>query len=372
VAEEKDDFSLFQIEMLGGNVIGQGTYGCAVVPPLLCKGRVREDMKEVKKASKKKTVGKVTLSIDAETELHISRILRKEKLWKNYFVLPEIESCQPVSTTRAENWDSCGITSQYDNNQLRQLVSEYGGKSFSTLSSMNLRPGVFDFFYFMRHTLEACAVLTLHNVVHYDLHRSNILVDSVGVPRLLDFGMAFDAKELDNKILNDRWKIYDPKFDSEPPEVSVITGYRKNMSLSFLIKDAVYGKPVFKSYELIFGVSREQIVKEFQKFIVQSKSFGEKNWVLFFQTYWPGFDSFALGAALLHILQTQLTWPSFTESDEWQKHEKTVYAVLKNMLNINPSERYDCVEALALFDPDNALLKRSESWLAARKAQRQV
>jgi serine/threonine protein kinase len=309
--------------------------------------------------------------MDAETELSISKILRGEKLWKNYFILPELDSCQPIETNRAENWDSCGITSQYKSNQLRQLVSEFGGKSFSSLGAINLRPGIFDFFFFMRHTLEATALLTLKGVVHYDLHRSNILIDTLGVPRLLDFGMAFDATRIDDQILNDRWKQYDPKYDSEPPEITVITGIRKGMNLDAAVKDCVYGKPVFKTYELIFGVPRLELIEKLRGFLKKSRSFEKHEWVTFFQTYWPGLDSFALGAALLHILQTQLTWPSFVESEEWQKNESKIYQVLKRMLSIDPSERFDCVEALYLLDPDNVVLKNNVSWIEARRTQRQ-
>jgi hypothetical protein len=379
--------------MLGGEVIGQGTYGCAVVPPLLCKGQVRQERKESSKKSGKKgmkgeskgkskgkgkgakeekSVGKLTLGMDAETEISISKLLRGVKLWKNYYVLPEVESCQPVSTDRAENWDTCGITSQYNGKQLRQLVSDFGGKSFSSLGATNLKPGAFDFLYFMRHMLEASALLTLHGVVHYDLHRSNILVDSMNVPRLLDFGMAFDARKITNETLDQRWKQYDPKYDSEPPEITVITGIRNDMSVSAVVNDAVFGKPVFKNYELIFGVSRDDIAKKLNLFLEKSNSFEKREWVRFFQTYWPGFDSFALGAVLLHILRTQLTWPSFVESNEWISKGDKVQNALKGMLNVDPSERYDCVEALAVLDPENAVLKNSEAWLAARKAQRQV
>jgi hypothetical protein len=358
--------------MRGGTVIGQGTYGCAVVPPLLCKGSVRQDRKEGSNAKdSKKTVGKLTLMMDAETELSISKILRGEKLWKNYFILPELNSCQPVEATRAENWGSCGITSQYKPNQLRQLVSEFGGKSFSSLGATNLRPGIFDFFFFMRHTLEATALLTLNGVVHYDLHRSNILIDNLGVPRLLDFGMAFDAKNITDQVLNDRWKQYDPKYDSEPPEITVITGIRKGMNLEAAIRDCVYGKPVFKTYELIFGVPRTELVAKLHRFLKNSRSFEKRDWVTFFQTYWPGLDSFALGAALLHILQTQLTWPSFVQSENWQKNENKINKVLQHMVAIDPSERFDCVEALNLLDPENVVLKNNASWLAAREAQRQ-
>ena len=357
--------------MLGGSVIGQGTYGCAIVPPLLCKGKAREARKD----QRGKKVGKLTLDMDAETEVKISKILRKESLWKNYFVLPEVESCEPLPKNRTENWYDCGITAQYKPDQLRQLVSDFGGKSFSSLSSTNLRPGTFNFLFFMKHSLEACALLTLRGVVHYDLHRSNILIDSMGVPRLLDFGMAFDAKEITEDTLNQRWKQYDPKYDSEPPEITVITGMRgsgsqRALSLEVATKDAVLGKPVFKEYEIFFGIDRERLIDSLRAFCVRSKSFVQKDWVTFFQTYWPGLDSFALGAALLNILKTQLTWPSFVDSKEWLKHGDTVMKTLQGMVNIDPSERFDCVEALEISFPDSVVLKHSADWLAARKAQR--
>lgn len=353
--------------MLGGTVIGQGTYGCAVVPPLLCKGQVRKDRKE-----KEKSVGKVTLTMDAETEVSISKMLRKEKLWKNYFVLPELNVCEPVEVNRSENWNRCQVTAVYKPNQLRQLTSDFGGKSFSSLSGLNLKPGTFDYFYFLRHTLEACALLSLNNVVHYDLHRSNILVDTMGVPRLLDFGMSFDAANIDEVVLSNRWKQYDPKYDSEPPEITVITGLRKGMKLEAALKDCVYGKPIFKLYELFFNIPRDKLVEQLGMFVKSSRSFEKHNWVLFFQTYWPGLDSFALGAVLLHLLQTQVTWPSFVESDEWKEKGEKISNVLKSMLNVNAADRYDCVEALNELYPDSVVLKNSESWLAARKTQRQV
>lgn len=119
--------------MFGGKLIGQGTYGCAVMPPLLCKGRARAEENESK-------VGKVTLDSDAKTELHISEILRKTNLWKHYFVLPELQACQPISVGRSEDWNECRITKEVGKGDLLQIVSRFGGRSFSTLGSYNLRP----------------------------------------------------------------------------------------------------------------------------------------------------------------------------------------------------------------------------------------
>lgn len=347
--------------MFGGVVIGEGTYGCAVNPPFLCRGQARNERKEAK-------VGKITLYDDAKTELEISRLLRKTSLWKNYFVLTDPEQCAPIEKGRTNDWQACKITAEYKKNQFLQITSDFGGTSLGT---MNLRPGDFDFFHFMNHLLEAGALLALQGIVHYDLHRSNILLDESGVPRLLDFGMAFETTLITDEVLGDRWKVYDPKFDSEPPEISIITGIRKKMGLSVLINECVYQKPVLREVEYILGVPRNDMVQELHGFFRKSKSFQAKEWPAFFKTYWPTFDSFAIGAVLLHILKIQLTWPSFTESDQWQANGERVYDILTKLLKVCPSDRYDCVEVLALLNPTSVVLKGSGAWLSARKTQRE-
>lgn len=348
--------------MFGGKLVGQGTYGCAVNPPFLCKGRVRAEQNESK-------VGKITVEDDAKTELHISKILRTSKLWKHYFILPELTSCEPLQKQRSEDWQECGITKEVPPNELLQIISSYGGRSFSSLGSISLHPSRFKYISFFQHLLEGSALLALKGVVHYDLHRANILVDRYNVPRLLDFGMAFSANELSYEIIDNRWKLYDPKYDSEPPEITVATGIRKGISFKNVVNASIFEKPVFKNYEIIFQEDRDVLVSQLESFCMKSKAFRRKDWLTVYKTYWPGFDSFALAAVLLNVLRTQLTWPEFVSSPEWQRKGDVILDVLKRMLNPNPSLRYDCVEALALYDPQNVVLRNSEAWLQARKRE---
>lgn len=347
--------------MFGGSVIGEGTYGCAVNPPFLCRGQARNEVKE-------KKVGKITLIGDAKTEIEISKTLRKAKLWKNYFVLADIEQCSPTEKTRAADWEACRITSEVQKNKLLQVTSDFGGTS---LSSFDLNPTDFDFFHFMKHLLEAGALLALQGVVHYDLHRSNILLDELNVPRLLDFGMAFEAAQISEAILGERWKVYDPKFDSETPEITIITGLRKNMNLEVVVNECIYQKPVLREVEFILEVPRIEMKTSLLSFFRKSKSVQSTDWVSFFKTYWPTFDSFAIGAVLLNVLKIQLTWPQFIESDEWKTRGEIIYEILKKMLNVSPFDRFDCVEALALYDSKSVVLKGSDAWLSERKKQRE-
>jgi serine/threonine protein kinase len=347
----------------GGAVIGQGTYGCAVSPPLLCRGQARNDRRA-------KQVGKITLKMDAAVELQIAEILRKAPLWKNYYVLPELTHCEPIPSGSA-NWGTCKITKTEEPEALKQVISDFGGRSFSSLSGKNLRPGSFDYFEFFEHLLEACAYLVLQGVVHYDLHRSNILIDPLGVPRLLDFGMSFSAQDINKNTIGTRWKVYDPKYDSEPPEVTIITGLRDKLSLATAIDECIYGKPVFSVAEDILEVSKATAKSQLQKFTERSASFQKQDWVAFWATYWTGFDAFAVGAVLLNVLKVQITLPQFTGDPRWIEKGDRIMEILTKMITPDPSERYDCVEALFLWDPKNALLRNNgAAWLETRRGQR--
>ena len=349
----------------GGAVIGQGTYGCAISPPLLCRGQARES----RLATRGKQVGKLTIQTDAMTELHIAKILRNTPLWKHYFIVPELTDCQPVAAG-SSNWDTCKITKTETEKTLKQVISDFGGRSFSSLAGKNLRPGSFDYFSFFEHLLEACAYLALQGVVHYDLHRSNILIDPLGVPRLLDFGMSFSAREIDKNSIGNRWKVYDPKYDSEPPEVTVITALREGLPVSQAIDECVTGKPVFSVAGDILSMSKSNAKLQLEAFVQRSTSFQKRDWVAFWKTYWTGFDAFAIGAVLLTVLKVQITLPEFTADTRWIQRGDILLEILAKMIHADPSERYDCVEALAMWDSENVLLKNSVPWLEARKKQR--
>ena len=76
--------------MEGGRYIGSGTYGCVFGPPLLC---------ESGKQPSTKLVGKITTTKLAEQEVQVANRLRKFPLVKNYFLLPEPESCELAPET---------------------------------------------------------------------------------------------------------------------------------------------------------------------------------------------------------------------------------------------------------------------------------
>ena len=72
----------------------------------------------------------------------------------------------------------------------------------------------------------------------------------------------------------------------------------------------------------------------------------------------------------MDVLKSLLLLPEFTQGP-YKTRKASVLATLRGLLNPNPRERLDCIEALALFDPGNPWLARfGQKWLESRKQQR--
>lgn len=360
---------------IGGRVIGEGRYGCAVIPPFLCKG---EEGKDRYAADRKDKVGKLAQKAQAQNEIQISNILRKVPTHFQYFILNDPVACVPlINDASIDDWDSCMSSKQKNDTDFRkenivQITSSFGGKAMNSLQNVDLRPAYFNYFKFFTHLLEAGAIMTLHQICHYDIHKPNILLDKQGTARLIDFGMSFSTKNITNEILRDRWKYYDPIYDNEPPEVTVMTGLGKNIPLKDVIEQTVKIKPVYKNIQMILLVPNEDSKEELHTFFKKSISASQRQWPKTWAHFWPGFDSWAIGAILLNLLKIQLTFPEFTNSELWIKKGNLIYKILKQMLVSNPFYRIDCVESLSLWNPDSVVLKDSASWIYEKQKQKNL
>ena len=360
----------------GGKQIGEGTYGCVFVPPLACKSGLK---------ASKTMVGKLTSKEDATREITIANRLRQLPLYSNYFLLPEPESCEPLEKSKQKNTNLLsGKCSPVEEGRIKfkdtlQTFTPFGGKSsvYSVLIDTNFHPSRFDFFFFMKHILEAGASLAVAGVCHFDLHPNNILMDDKNVPHILDFGMSFIGKEVTPKTLDDRWKQLDFGIGSplspvilnlEPPEVTIQNAVLNNfLNFDESIKLTVMGKPIFKDLNQLYGKSLEANIKDIHAFLETSSTALKGDWPGFWRLYWPRYDSWSIGCILVYILKILLTWPAFSQG-KWLQQKAIVLATLKGMLEVNVRKRLDCVEALALYDPGNLWISRfGQKWLEARR-----
>jgi serine/threonine protein kinase len=367
--------------MEGGRYIGSGTYGCVFTPPLLCKaGKQPSD----------KLVGKITRPNLAQQEIQIGNRMRKFPLVRNYFLLPQPESCDlaPESEQSDAGIAECREDfkkhgEEVDLEQLSQITIPFGGTQayYELYLDQSLYPKNFNFFEFMKHMLEAGSLMLLVGVCHFDLHAGNLLMDKNKVVRILDFGMAFPKNLINDITLSGRWKRlrfgfeYDAAHpsihNSEPPEITIMNAIRKgDFTVDNAVKLTVLGKEIFKDMEKFLGMSKESSRDELLDFFKHSEYARKRNFIMLWRTYWPGFDSWSLACILLETLKLLLLLPEFTEGPYKQK-KSALLATLRGMLAPNPKDRLDCIEALALYDPGNAWLARfGKIWLSTRQKQR--
>ncbi len=365
--------------MEGGRYLGSGTYGCTFMPPLICKGSKKKDFGKV---------GKITMEILAQQEIRIANRLRKVPLASNYFLLPEPESCEPAPERKQSE---PGLEECFDNfeekkplDEFAQLTEPFGGKPFYlSFDSVSLHPKRFDFLRFMRSMLEAGSTLLLAQVCHYDLHPGNLLIDKHKTVRIIDFGLSFDASSINQELVSGRWKRLKFGFESdsahpqvvnaEAPEINVMNAIRNGeYDVPNAIKLTIMGKQIFKDMEKYLGMSKESCRDSLMEFWRTSQYAKHRNFVNLWRTYWPGFDAWSIGVLILEILSMIILLPEFTQGP-YKAKKVAILSALRGLLNPNPKERLDCIEALATFDPASPWIARfGTKWLSIRKRQRKI
>jgi serine/threonine protein kinase len=365
--------------MEGGRFLGAGTYGCAFTPPLICK----YDTDKKKKYGK---IGKVTFDVFAKQEILIGNLIRRIPLARNYFLLPEPESCSlaPVKQQSERELKEChDILTEYPAKDIRQIIEPYGGEKpfYMMYDRLSLHPKRFDFFKFMGHILEAGSILLLAGVCHFDIHPGNLLADKYNTVRILDFGLSFPTANIDEETLHSHWKRLRFGFESdaahpsihnsEAPEITIMNATRNNeFTLDQSIQMTIMGKEIFKDMEKYIGISRNESRNELHEFWSTSEFAKKKNYTMIWKTYWPGFDSWSIACILMDTLKILLLLPEFTQG-EYKTKKAVLLNVLQGMLQPSPRLRIDCIEALALYDPGSQWIARfGQKWLSMRKQQR--
>lgn len=367
--------------MEGGRFLGAGTYGCAFIPPLLCASGQKQMQGKV---------GKITDNRFAQLEIQVANRIRRMPLARNYFLLPEPESCDLKDETQQVDPGLTQCESEFEENekdldltQMKQLVMPFGGTLpfYDLFRRQDFHPKRFDFFQFLSHMLEAGSTLLLAGVVHFDIHPGNMLVDKQKVIRILDFGLSFPTNNISSTTLDGRWKRlrfgfeenagHPANHNSEPPEITIMNAIRRN---EFTIEQAIgltiEGKQVFQDMQKYLGISKESCFDDLLRFWKTSTLAQKREFVKLWRIYWPGFDAWSIGCICMDTLTKLILFPEFLQGP-FASRKASVLSALRGLLDPNPRDRLDCIEALALFDPGNAWLNRfGQKWLAARQQQR--
>jgi serine/threonine protein kinase len=345
----------------GGSLLGQGLYGCAFTPPLKCKTKI---------VSKGKRVGKLTTSEEAAKESNVSSILKHIPSGSKYFILIDSE-CEPAPRENQTEQDlqKCEFIEGKPLGTVKQLQMPLGGL---TLQQTPKRATSIEYFAMGQHLLEAGALLLTKHIVHSDLHKNNILVDSRTQCRLIDFGIAWRPDELSLSNLYLALRSFEPSITQEPPECTFVNGMYANLRYDEILEGIEHEKTILKKVSLVTGTPMYVMMRELRNFVSHSWSVKEQNWYVFYKLYWSKFDAWAIGVCLLSLLAEMLYDPSFESATETQQRLQSTTSILKGLCQIDPGKRLDCAEALQLWAPNSSVLeeKAVKDWLQGAAKER--
>ena len=330
----------------GGKIIGKGSYGCAFDPPLKC-----ADGTEKKHAGRK--VGKMTSKSEALKENYISSILQKIPRAEAYYALL-LGSCtlKPRAEQTEQDLPKCDVLGRKPYQRFVQLLMPYGGQSIYFYNKQ-LKSGAIDYYRFGRHLLEATALLLTRGIVHYDLHKGNVLIDAQNTPTLIDFGLSWQIGLLPKIAADLVSHNFEPEYAQYSPELSIPEAVYNELPLdNALFREILEKKRVSGMMERLLGVSFESALQELREFTYDSMSIKRKDWLKFYQTYWPNFDAWAVGRILLEIYYAITTNPGYKPSEK-----DAIYArVLRGLCSASPKKRLNAAQALAIWDPESTVL----------------
>ena len=234
----------------------------------------------------------------------------------------------------------------------------YGGKPLS-LYNFNFKS--LDFLNFIKHFIEAGALLNLFGIVHRDIHNGNILVDKNDVPRIIDFNLAINAS---GNISTDKIRHqYNYIIAQEPPDSTLVNAILYGYKPEKVISSIIERKPIIRKIRNILDVPLSEMRDKLEAFYNQSKSVKTGNDATWFKIYWRTIDSWAVGINIVDLLSKLSLWPEF--SAILREIKPKLFPVLRKLCAVSPVDRIDCVQALNYIDSNNFIIRKyGKAWLA--------
>lgn len=335
----------------GGELYDEGGYGCVFIPSLACKD----------KASDPTLISKLLPSRGAEEEFAIATRVRNIPFWKNFYVVPE-SMCTPAKEEKQtdKDIDMCTIIEGKSIGAFRLLRMKFGGTPLAQYRFNFYRDSFVDF---SIHLIAAIANLTLHGIVHRDIHQGNILVDDVAIPRLIDFNLSIDVtQKIEPSALRHGYTL---AIYQEPPDSVLVNAVALGLDPAAILQTIVQTKKGLSKLQSVLGYNVDTMQSDITDFFTRTNSVKKGDEVAWFKYYWRVIDSWAVGINLVYLLYNHMLWPSFVKSDDYLLYKKEFIGVLRDMCQISPQKRIDCVQALARVAPEHFLLKTdgAQRWL---------
>ena len=259
----------------GGGFLGKGTFGCVFSPSLACQDGRKID---------KNVVSKLIRSSDERTEMrNLDKIRDLDRLEE--FSINRISTCTPAAK-QGPNFADCHIGKTEvakKPSDFLLLLQNYGGISVRKwLTSRNApRPSMLNIVGNMYNLLRGINILRTSGLVHYDIRTTNVVIDSVGVMRLIDFGKTRMTTDINPKTINERpyhphpfeLKMYARNNMDSLEDVSVFREYFNKNKADYDIIQPLLRPGLFTMSRIWAGVKQleETLTREMAMNIICSK-----------------------------------------------------------------------------------------------------
>jgi serine/threonine protein kinase len=241
----------------GGDVLGEGGYGCIVTPPLKCKN----PFFNVPYSIDKKYISKIVEYDDNDPEIlnetKLGHKLNKIDPFQKHFT-PIINGCPFINQPHkdidyisfkpfsSDDYDDDDEYNSYDSSSYKkkEKCNVYGNEEYLNLISKNAginikdtlnsrEPSVLTFFrknyvVIFKHLLKGLQILHKHNIIHRDIKSVNVMIkykkeNNKASVTYIDFGLAEELNISHNYTLNELYYLTGAgTFDYKSLEITII------------------------------------------------------------------------------------------------------------------------------------------------------
>ena len=323
------------------SLLAEGSYGCTFYPPLRCK------KSKGSRAERSRKVGKITRKVNAEYELEVSQVLKGIPGWDMYFAVQEEESCtkSEIESIQREYREDCTFFKRSDPKSLMQIIAPYAGIPLRQYPITH----TFPLLKWMEHCAKGLKLMHDKGYGHFDIHEMNMMIDSKGITRFIDFGKSMKGDSINDTMVRKHTFSFTPGFVWQAPELALMNAIQGGMTESSAIPQIIEKKTVFRDIQNYLGIRRliqEEMLRDFWNF---SDSAQHHEWAKLFRHYWRKFDVWSLGVVYIHILKMLLVNTKFI-TETWPMIGSRVRRCLQGMLVASPLRRSSIDAVLELLD----------------------
>jgi len=336
--------------MIGGDKIGEGSYGCIYHPAINKDGSETDNKKYVSKiqknnkyANNEKTMGELITKIDGYIN-HFAPIIKKELLKTTKVKKDFFKECSALKES-GKNESLIIMKMEYINGDdfIEYLIKNKGSIDIvkNLISSYT-------------HLLTSIKLLTDAKIIHYDLKGDNILFNKdKEIPIMIDFGLSINMNELINQSISiEKLKkffyVYGADYYVWPIEVHYlcyILHVNENPSREDI--NEICDEFVKENVALTLNFSNSFIQgykKKCVKILEGLNTYDFSTRVNKVLSYWYTWDNYAL--SIIYLL-----FVYYLNINGYLKNDLIIYFSEMLLTNINPdsTERLNVVETKSKF-----------------------